>query len=98
MSRSKVAIYVGRFCGVLALLALNRRMDNAINRQTVCRDESATSFQRRHCAFALLYCRACRRVSAREELIDLAAHSIHMTVSPAAARVRWQVAVKMEIL
>src|SRR5438093_12087977 len=47
----------------------NRRMDNAIDRQTACRHETATSFQRRHRAFALLYCRSCRRVGAREELV-----------------------------
>ena len=96
MSRSKVAIYVERLCGVLALLALIGAWITQLTGKTVCRDESATSFQRRHRAFALLYCRSCRRVSAREELIDLAAQSLHMT--HVASHRTGQVAVKMEIL
>ena len=39
MSKSKMAIYVGRFCAPDA----NRRLDNAIDWQTACGHEPAAS-------------------------------------------------------
>lgn len=97
MSRSKMDHLRWTFLWCTRAPGINRRMDNAIDRQTVCRDESATSFQRHHCAFALLYCRPCRRVGAREELID--SRSSLNTYDPHVASGRTgRVAVKTEIL